>query len=109
LTQKLHADSSCQFISSMRKNLLISKLTVLNAKIDVIETIANLYFKNLTETINFALLKTKHDFECFSTKLTSMMKSNPVHVKADPETLLMLHKFTETLYHARSRSSFLFR
>ncbi|EOB15322.1 hypothetical protein NBO_6g0073 [Nosema bombycis CQ1] len=36
------------------------------------------------------------------------MKSNPVHVKANPETLFMLNKFTETLYHARSRSSFSF-
>jgi hypothetical protein len=56
LTQKLNADNSSQFISSMRKNLLISNMTMLNAKIDVAETIANLYFKNLTETINFALL-----------------------------------------------------
>jgi hypothetical protein len=81
---------------------------MLNAKIDVIETTANLYFKDLTETINLTLLKTEHDFECFSNNLTSIMKSNPVHVKADPETLFMLNKYSETLYHARSRSTFPF-
>jgi hypothetical protein len=36
------------------------------------------------------------------------MKSNPVNVRADPETLFKLNKLSETLYHARSRSPFPF-